>query len=139
MQKKTFLEGGIQLKEINSFLMFQNKAAEQAIQLYLETFRDAEILFINKHPNEADGIMLGKIKIHNLEIFISDSSVKHDFDFTPSTSFFINCEDLEELESYLALLSADGKVLMPLDNYGFSQKFAWVSDRFGISWQLNLP
>ena len=30
------------------------------------------------------------------------------------------------------------EVLMPPDNYGFSRKFAWVSDRFGISWQLNL-
>jgi predicted 3-demethylubiquinone-9 3-methyltransferase (glyoxalase superfamily) len=29
--------------------------------------------------------------------------------------------------------------VMPFDNYGFSQKFGWVSDRFGVSWQLNLP
>ena len=35
-------------------------------------------------------------------------------------------------------LSAGGAVLMPLDNYGFSTKFAWVNDRLGVSWQLNL-
>ncbi|EAQ36185.1 hypothetical protein NB311A_01734 [Nitrobacter sp. Nb-311A] len=35
-------------------------------------------------------------------------------------------------------LSADGKSLMPLDDYGFSRRFAWVADRFGVSWQLDL-
>jgi predicted 3-demethylubiquinone-9 3-methyltransferase (glyoxalase superfamily) len=28
--------------------------------------------------------------------------------------------------------------LMPLDNYGFSRKFTWLNDKFGVSWQLNL-
>ena len=28
--------------------------------------------------------------------------------------------------------------MMPADNYGFSRLFTWVSDRFGVSWQLNL-
>ncbi len=32
-----------------------------------------------------------------------------------------------------------GKTLMPLDDYGFSRLFAWVKDRFGVSWQLSLP
>jgi predicted 3-demethylubiquinone-9 3-methyltransferase (glyoxalase superfamily) len=42
------------------------------------------------------------------------------------------------LERVFAILSEGGEVLMPLDNYGFSQKFGWVNDRFGVSWQLNL-
>jgi predicted 3-demethylubiquinone-9 3-methyltransferase (glyoxalase superfamily) len=36
-------------------------------------------------------------------------------------------------------LSENGRAFMPLDNYGFSSKFGWVEDRFGVSWQLNLP
>ena len=30
-------------------------------------------------------------------------------------------------------------MLMPVDDYGFSRRFGWVDDRFGVSWQLNLP
>lgn len=28
---------------------------------------------------------------------------------------------------------------MPLGDYGFSKKFGWLNDQFGVSWQLNLP
>lgn len=33
----------------------------------------------------------------------------------------------------------DTAVMMPLGDYFFSKKFGWVSDKFGISWQLTLP
>lgn len=36
-------------------------------------------------------------------------------------------------------LSEGGGVAMPLDDYGFSARFGWGIDRFGVSWQLNLP
>jgi predicted 3-demethylubiquinone-9 3-methyltransferase (glyoxalase superfamily) len=29
--------------------------------------------------------------------------------------------------------------MMPIDNYGFGRLFTWIADRFGVSWQLNLP
>ena len=35
-------------------------------------------------------------------------------------------------------ISDGGGILMPLDNYGFSQKFAWISDRFGVSWMVTV-
>jgi uncharacterized glyoxalase superfamily protein PhnB len=37
-----------------------------------------------------------------------------------------------------ARLSRDGVVLMSLDRYPFSERFGWVTDRFGVSWQLTL-
>ena len=64
--------------------------------------------------------------------------MKHDFTFTPSISMFVDCDNNIELEDVFNQLSSGGKVLMPLDNYGFSKKFGWVNDRFGVSWQLNL-
>jgi len=65
--------------------------------------------------------------------------VKHQFTFTPSISLFVDCDSETELEELFSRLSAGGAVLMPLDNYGFSTRFGWVNDRFGLSWQLNLP
>jgi len=68
-----------------------------------------------------------------------DSPVKHAFSFTPAFSFFIDCSSEEEQHRVFAGLSEQGTVLMPLGDYGFSRQFAWVSDRYGVSWQLNLP
>jgi predicted 3-demethylubiquinone-9 3-methyltransferase (glyoxalase superfamily) len=42
------------------------------------------------------------------------------------------------IQRLAAALSESGQALMPPGSYGFSRKFAWASDRFGVSWQLNL-
>ncbi|MCH4564512.1 AAA family ATPase [Halomonas sp. EGI 63088] len=44
----------------------------------------------------------------------------------------------EELRDTIPPLSSGGEVLMPPDDYGFSARFTWLNDRFGVSWQLNL-
>lgn len=55
----------------------------------------------------------------------------------PSISFFVVCETLQETEETWQKLSASGTVLMELDKYEWSEKYGWVQDRFGISWQLS--
>jgi predicted 3-demethylubiquinone-9 3-methyltransferase (glyoxalase superfamily) len=54
-------------------------------------------------------------------------------------SLFVNCASEEELDRAFAALASEGKTFMPINNYGFSRRFGWCSDRFGVSWQLNLP
>jgi predicted 3-demethylubiquinone-9 3-methyltransferase (glyoxalase superfamily) len=78
------------------------------------------------------------LTIGGLTIMCTDSPIPHDFSFTPSMSLFVDCTDKDELQRAFEQLSSDGEVLMPLDDYGFSQQFGWVNDRFGVSWQLNL-
>ncbi|WP_051974746.1 VOC family protein [Cupriavidus necator] len=56
----------------------------------------------------------------------------------PSLSLFVECESEAEFDKAFGWLSTGGMVLMPPDNYGFSRRFSWVNDRYGVSWQLNL-
>ena len=129
------------MKSITPFLMFEGRA-EEAIMFYQSVFDDVEVVFLNRfgpESNEWEGkIMQGLIRIGELNIMVSDSSVSHDFSFTPSTSLFIECESMNEQMRYYEKIKSKGAVLMPIDDYGFSKQFAWVSDPFGFTWQLNL-
>jgi predicted 3-demethylubiquinone-9 3-methyltransferase (glyoxalase superfamily) len=63
--------------------------------------------------------------------------MQHNFTFTPAVSIFVQCDSEEETDGLFEKLSAGGAVLMPLDNYGFSKKFGWIADKYGVSWQVN--
>jgi len=125
------------------FLMFQKGDAEAAMTLYTSLFDDGEIIeatrWKNGEPGKEGSIKLAKFRAAGQTVLASDSPVKHAFEFTPSSSFFVDCESEDQLERLFGALGKDGGVLMPLDNYGFSTRFGWVNDRFGVSWQLNLP
>jgi predicted 3-demethylubiquinone-9 3-methyltransferase (glyoxalase superfamily) len=54
----------------------------------------------------------------------------------PSISFYVICETINEIETAWNKLLDGGNVLMPLDKYDWSEKYGWVQDKFGISWQL---
>ena len=122
-------------------LMFAGDASA-AIELYSAIFPEFSVERIERYGAEmpdADGMVKradASLKGHALVII--DSPVKHAFTFTAAMSLFVECESRSELEAAFAQLSAGGQVFMPLDNYGFSTRFGWCSDRFGVSWQLNL-
>lgn len=127
--------------QVCPFLMFSGQC-EAAMNLYIALIPDSRILDIRRYgPGETgpEGtVMVASFALGDLTVMCSDSPVKHAFDFTPSTSLFVTCESREQLDRLAEALGEGGKVLMPLDNYGFSQRFTWVQDRFGVSWQLNL-
>lgn len=60
------------------------------------------------------------------------------FKINPAISFFVVCETEEELHVAWEKLNEDGAILMPLDKYDWSEKYGWVQDKFGVSWQLAL-
>lgn len=60
------------------------------------------------------------------------------FKFNPSVSLMVACATAEEVDVKYAALSEGGSELMPLDEYPFSRRYAWIQDRYGLSWQLML-
>jgi predicted 3-demethylubiquinone-9 3-methyltransferase (glyoxalase superfamily) len=58
------------------------------------------------------------------------------FTFTPAISFFVICETETEVDALWETLSKDGGVLMELGKYDWSEKYGWVKDRYGLTWQL---
>ncbi|MER1953325.1 MAG: VOC family protein, partial [Aerococcus urinaeequi] len=61
-----------------------------------------------------------------------------DFKMNPSFSLMISLDTAEEVDTLYAKLAKGGKDLMPLDAYPFSDRYAWVEDQFGLSWQIML-
>ena len=122
--------------------MFQGGVGREAVDFYVSLFEDGEILDLETYPAGGPApegtIMRGRFRVAGQEFFVSDSYIDHAFDFTPSLSVWVEAETPDAQEALVAALAEGGATLMPLDNYGFSTRFAWVNDRFGVSWQINL-
>jgi len=128
--------------KVRPFLMFEGKA-EEAMKFYVSLIPGSEILEITRYgpggPGPEGSVMKATFSVGGQTVMCIDSPAKHQFTFTPSFSLFVDCDSEVEVDRLSAALSEGGSTLMPLGNYGFSRKFAWVSDRYGVSWQVNLP
>ena len=109
---------------------------------YTSLVSNSEILSIERYgPGEMgpEGtVKVARFTLNGTALMVSDSPIAHAFTFTPSISLFVECESEAELDAAFGRLLDGGQALMPLDNYGFSRKFGWVQDTYGVSWQLNL-
>lgn len=130
------------MDKVIPFLMFQDGKAEEAMNFYTSLIEDSEITSIIRYganqPGDEGTVMQATFTLKGQEFMCIDSNVKHQFTFTPSFSIYVVCSTEEEIEALYEKLKEDREALMPLGNYGFSRKFGWVNDRYGVSWQLNL-
>jgi predicted 3-demethylubiquinone-9 3-methyltransferase (glyoxalase superfamily) len=128
-------------QKITTFLMFEGRA-EEAMNFYVSTFGQAEVLNIQRYgPDEAGpegSVVRASFSLYGQVFMCIDSSVHHAFTFTPAISLYVTCASEEEIDRLFRQLSQDGQVLMPLATYPFSKKFGWLADKFGVSWQLSL-
>ncbi len=130
------------MSKVTPFLMFEGNA-EEAMNYYISLIEDSEITSIVRYgANEAGkegSVMQATFSLKGQEFMCIDSFVKHEFTFTPSFSMFYTCDSEKEIDRLYENLMNGGQALMPLGDYSFSKKFGWIVDKFGVSWQLNLP
>lgn len=128
------------MQQITSFLMF-NGQAEEAMNFYISVFPNSEIGRVIRYgpgqPGKEGTVMHAKFSLNGQPFMCIDSSAPQPFTFNPAMSLYIDCDSDAEIERLYRELSEGGNVLMPLGAYPFSKKYGWVSDKFGVSWQLN--
>lgn len=127
------------MQKITPCLLFDGKAEEATI-FYTSIFKNSKIIDTMRYEEAGPGpkgtVMSATFQIDGCELIALNGGPQ--FTFSPAISFFVNCETQEEVDELWKKLSEGGTVLMELDKYPFSEKFGWVEDKFGVSWQLNL-
>lgn len=131
------------IQRIVPHLWFDNQA-EEAAKFYTSLFKNASIGSIARyghegheiHGREAGSVMTAEFELEGQKFIALNGGPV--FQFTPAISFFVSCDTKEEVDELFGKLVEGGAVLMPLQAYPFSEWFAWVQDKYGLSWQLNL-
>lgn len=133
----------MQTQKIITNLWFDDQA-EEAVNFYASIFKNTEILGrtrFGKEGYEIHGKAEGSVMTINFRLEGQEFVALNGgplFKFTPAVSFFIYCESREEVDTLWGKLSEGGSVMMPLQQYPFSEYYGWVQDKYGVSWQVIL-
>jgi predicted 3-demethylubiquinone-9 3-methyltransferase (glyoxalase superfamily) len=119
--------------EVLTHLMFQDGRAREAAEWYVSLVPGSRVERVV--DNGAAGVTV-HFSLADRGFIAFDSPIRHGFDFTPSTSIFVRCEDEGEVRLLFDQIASDGAVTKPLGDYGFSSCFGWAIDRYGVSWQI---
>jgi predicted 3-demethylubiquinone-9 3-methyltransferase (glyoxalase superfamily)/quercetin dioxygenase-like cupin family protein len=117
--------------------LWYDKEADEAARFYTSLFEDSEIENVTKISDTPSGTSeLITISLSGTKFMLISAGPF--FRLNPSISIRVDCETAEEVDRLCGRLSEGGSFLMPLDSYPFSGRYAWVQDRFGVSWQIML-
>ena len=129
------------MQKIMPCLWFDNEA-EPAAKFYTSIFKNSKILEIAPYTVETPSnkkigsVMTVVFKINGQKFMGLNGGTF--FKANPSVSFFVNCKTKAEVDSLYNKLSKNGEVMMALDKYPFSERYAFIKDKFGVSWQIML-
>ena len=114
-------------QKITPFLWYTNQA-EEAVNFYTSVFKNSKINTLTRYSDAGPGpkgsVMTASFEIEGQEFVALNGGPL--YKFTPAVSFVINCETQEEVDHFWEKLSAGGK----MDRCG------WLTDKFGLSWQV---
>ena len=132
----------MEIPKVTPFLMFNNQA-EEAVNLYTSLFKNSEILTMVKYGEDGPGepgTVQHSIFTLNGQVFMAiDANNGEELPMNPSISLYITVEDAMEMEHLFNGLKKEGAILMPKTPMPPFREFAWVQDKFGVSFQLALP
>ncbi len=115
------------MQKITPFLTFATEA-EEAMNFYLGIFKDAKVLSVNRYPKGTPApegsVMTASFELLGQRFVALNAGPM--FQFTPAISFVVDCEDQAEVDYYWDKLTAGGKPM----------QCAWLTDKFGITWQI---
>jgi len=115
------------MQKISPFLWFDGKA-EEAMNFYTSVFKDAKIGNVSRYgdagPGPKGAVMSATFQLHGQDFIALNGGPQ--FSFTPAISFFVNCENQEEVDELWARFSEGGE----------PQGCGWIKDKFGLSWQI---
>lgn len=117
------------MQKIRPFLWYDTQA-EEAMNLYTSIFPDTKVISVDRYPDGAPGGLSGKVmtcsfELNGLEFIALNAGPA--FQFNESVSFFVTCENQEEVDHYWNALIANG---------GQESQCGWLKDKFGLSWQI---
>jgi predicted 3-demethylubiquinone-9 3-methyltransferase (glyoxalase superfamily) len=115
------------MQKITPFLWFDGKA-EEAMNFYTSIFPNSKVVSVTRYgeagPGPNDTVISGTFDLDGQRFYALNGGPQ--FLFTPAISFFINCESQPEVDELWTRLSEGGS----------EQPCGWVTDRFGVSWQV---
>ena len=115
------------MQKITPFLWFDGNA-EAAMNLYTSVFSDAKIGHVSRYgaggPGQAGAVMTASFSLLGQEFILLNGGPM--YQFTPAISFMVSCESQAEVDHYWNALSAGGS----------EQPCGWLTDQFGVSWQI---
>ena len=131
------------MQKITPFLWFDDNA-EEAVNLYTSIFENSKVEVVVRYDEAsaaASGRPKGSVLTVSFQLDGQDFVALNGgpvFKFNESISLFVYCESDKKIETLYSKLSEHGNINMPLDKYDWSPKYAWVKDRFGVSWQFTV-